>query len=173
MTHNKENSFETLSGAALMKMEAKEFAALSRGELVRLALRSRAIVTAVATLSADNNTVDRLSVSEVLNMQPQDIIAALNSASSTSSSTSFSTSSPSSILLSSEPLPWRPNTRPKLAPGALLGIPDDLLWDLFTEWLPIEAVCGLDSALCQKRRRGEFLALVSKKILLFNQFLFV
>ena len=158
-----ENFFQTLSGAALMKLHAQEIAALSRIELVRLVMRSKAIVTAVATLSADEKTVDRLTVAEVLNMQPQDIIAALSSASSSASAAS------SPILLSSEPLPWRPNTRPKLPPGALLGIADDLLWDLFTEWLPIEAVCGLDSALCHKRRRPEFLALISKKILLFNR----
>ena len=86
----------------------------------------------------------------------------------TSSSTSTSVSV-SVSLLPSEPLPWRPNTRPKLPPGALLDIADDLLWDLFTEWLPIEAVCGLDSALCQKRRRPYFLALLATKVLLFNR----
>jgi hypothetical protein len=79
--------------------------------------------------------------------------------------------SSSTSLLPSEPLPWRPNTHPKLPPGALLDIPDDLLWDLFTEWLHIEAVCRLDSALCQKwrRRRAEFLRLLATKVLLFNR----
>jgi hypothetical protein len=149
-------TFESLSGAAFIKMEAQEIAALSRDELVRLALRSRAILTAVATLSAES--ADRLSVAEVLTMQPQEI-AALSASSSSSTSS----------LLPSEPLPWRPNTRPKLPPGALLDIPDDLLWDIFTIYLPIEAVCRLDSALCQKSRRPEFLALVSTKVLLFNR----
>ena len=70
-------------------------------------------------------------------------------------------------LLPSEPLPWRPNTRPKLPPGALLDIPDDLLWDLLTEWLFLEDICHLDSALCQRRRRAEFLALLATEVLLF------
>jgi hypothetical protein len=69
----------------------------------------------------------------------------------------------------SEPEPWRPNTRPKLQPGALLDIDQGPLYDILTEWLPMEAVCHLDSALCQKWRRAEFLALVSTKVLLFNR----
>lgn len=73
------------------------------------------------------------------------------------------------MLQSAEPLPWRPNTRPKLPPGALLDIADDLLWDLLTEWLPLEAVCRLDSALCQKRRRLYFLSMLETKVLLFNR----
>ena len=79
------------------------------------------------------------------------------------SSTSFKS------LLPSEPLPWRESTSPKLPPGALMDIADDLLCDLFTEWLPIKSVCHLDSALCQKRRRPYFLALLAKKVLLFNR----
>jgi hypothetical protein len=35
--------------------------------------------------------------------------------------------------------------------------------------LYLEDVCHLDSALCQKWRRAEFLALVSTKVLLFNR----
>jgi hypothetical protein len=50
-----------------------------------------------------------------------------------------------------------------------MDIADDLLWDIFTEWLPFESVCHLDSALCEKRRRAEFLALVATKVLLFNR----
>jgi hypothetical protein len=78
-------------------------------------------------------------------------------------------SSSSSSLLPSEPLPWRPSTSPKLPPGALLDIPDDLLFDIFTIYLPLEAVCGLDSALCQKMRRPYILALLATKVLLFNR----
>jgi hypothetical protein len=78
-------------------------------------------------------------------------------------------SSSTSSLLTSEPLPWRPNTRPKLPPGALLDIADDLLYDIFTEYVQIEDMCRLDSALCQKSRRPEFLRLVSTKVLLFNR----
>jgi hypothetical protein len=51
----------------------------------------------------------------------------------------------------------------------LLDIPDDLLFDIFTEWLRLGDVCGLDSALCQKSRRPYFLALISTKVLLFNR----
>ena len=42
-------TFETLSGAAFMKMEPQEIAALSRDEQVRLAFRIRAIMAAIAT----------------------------------------------------------------------------------------------------------------------------
>jgi hypothetical protein len=86
------------------------------------------------------------------------------------SSSSSSSSSTSSIsLLPSEPEAWRPNTHPKFQPGALLDIDQGPLYDIFTEWLLIEDVCGLDSALCQKRRRAEFLALLATKVLLFNR----
>jgi hypothetical protein len=68
-----------------------------------------------------------------------------------------------------EPEPWRPNTRPRLPAGALLDIDQGPLYDIFTEWLLIEDVCGLDSALCNKRRRAEFLELLATKVLLFNR----
>jgi hypothetical protein len=77
-------------------------------------------------------------------------------------------STPSS-LLPSEPLPWRPSTRPKLPPGALLDIDQGPLYDIFTEYLELEDICHLDSALCLRWRREEFLALVSTKVLLFNR----
>ena len=83
------------------------------------------------------------------------------------SSDPASTSSQS--LLPCEPLPWRPSTRAKLPPGALLDIDQGPLYDIITEWLPITDICRLDSALCQKRRRPEFLQLVSTKVLLFNR----
>jgi hypothetical protein len=51
----------------------------------------------------------------------------------------------------------------------LLDICDDIWYDLFTEWLPIEAVGVLDSALCQKSRRPYFLHQISKKVLLFGR----
>ena len=58
-TTTMENSFQTLSGADLTQLADQEIAALSRTELVRLVMRSKAIVTAVATLcSDDNNTVE-------------------------------------------------------------------------------------------------------------------
>jgi hypothetical protein len=69
----------------------------------------------------------------------------------------------------SEPEPWRTSTSPRLPPGNLLDIPDDLLFDIFTIYLRLEDVCGLDSALCNKRRRAEFLELVSRRVLLFNR----
>jgi hypothetical protein len=78
-------------------------------------------------------------------------------------------SSSSTSLLPSEPEQWRPNTRPKLPPDALLDIDQGPLYDIFTEWLHIEDVCHLDSALCNKRRRPEFLELVATKVLLFNR----
>ena len=48
-TKMKMKTFETLTGAAFMKMEPQEFAALSRDELVRLAFLLRAIMSAIAT----------------------------------------------------------------------------------------------------------------------------
>jgi hypothetical protein len=72
-------------------------------------------------------------------------------------------------LHSSEPEAWRPNTRPRLQPGALLDIDQGPFYDILTEWLLIEDVCGLDSALCQKWRRPEFLQLLATKVLLFNR----
>jgi len=85
-------------------------------------------------------------------------------------STSSTSSSSSSIsLLPSEPLPWRPNTRPQLPPCALLDIDQGPLWDIITEWLPFESVCHLDSALCNKSRRPEFLQLLATRVLLFNR----
>jgi hypothetical protein len=85
-----------------------------------------------------------------------------------SSSSSSSSLSPKS-LLPSEPEPWRTSTSPRLPPGHLLDIPDDLLFEIFTIYLRLEDVCGLDSALCNKRRRAEFLELVSRRVLLFNR----
>ena len=46
---NMKNSFETLSGAAFMKMEPQEIATLSREELVRLAFRIKAFMAVIAT----------------------------------------------------------------------------------------------------------------------------
>jgi hypothetical protein len=51
----------------------------------------------------------------------------------------------------------------------MLDIPDDLLYDIFTINLRMIDVCGLDSALCNKKRRPEFLRVVSTKVLLFNR----
>jgi hypothetical protein len=67
--------------------------------------------------------------------------------------------SSSTSLLPSDPESWRPNTRPKLQPAALLDIDQGPLYDIFTEWLLFEDVCRLDSALCNKKRRAEFLVL--------------
>jgi hypothetical protein len=83
-------------------------------------------------------------------------------------SSSSSSSSPKS-LLPSEPEPWRTNPRPRLPPGHLLDIPDGPIYDILTMYLRIEDVRGLDSALCNKRRRAEFLELVSRRVLLFNR----
>jgi hypothetical protein len=81
---------------------------------------------------------------------------------------SSSSSSPTS-LLPSEPEPWRASTSPPLPLGALLDIADDLLFDIFSIYLHIRDVCALDSALCNRTRRTEFLRLVSTKVLLFNR----
>jgi hypothetical protein len=95
---------------------------------------------------------------------------ASSSSSSSSSSTCTSTSTPPfTSFLPSEPEAWRPNTRPWLPPDALLDIDQGPFYDIITEWLPIEAVCALDSALCQKWRRAEFLELLKTKVLLFNR----
>jgi hypothetical protein len=89
-------------------------------------------------------------------------LAAMASSSSTPSISSTS-------KLPSEPEAWRPSTSPKLKPGALLDIDQGPLYDILTEWLHMKDVCGLDSALCNKKRRPEFLALVATKVLLFNR----
>ena len=50
--------------------------------------------------------------------------------------------------------------REKLPPGALMGLPDELLADIFTIWLLLPDVCRLDSAVCAKRWRSDFLTLI-------------
>ena len=160
-----------------LETDPQEIAAHSTDELLCLDSHNKTIVTVtdIATLSTE--TADSLlSVAENLNTQPDDITAAvlskLDASISTSTSTSISTSTATSIsMLPSEPLPWRPNNRPKLPPGALLDIDQGPLWDIITEWLPFESVCHLDSALCQKsrRRRAEWLTMLSTKVLLFNR----
>ena len=62
---------------------------------------------------------------------------------------------------------WLDPSRPKLPPGALLAIADDLLADIYTIWLLLEDVCRLDSAVCAKWLRHHFLRLVSTKVLRF------
>ena len=61
---------------------------------------------------------------------------------------------------------WLDPSRPKLPPGALLAIADDLLAD-YTIWLLLEDVCRLDSAVCSKIWRPPLLRLVSTKVLRF------
>ena len=59
-------------------------------------------------------------------------------------------------------------SRPKIPPGGVLfALADDLLADIFTEFLPMEDVCRLDSAVCAKMWRSGFQRLVSTKVLLF------
>ena len=62
---------------------------------------------------------------------------------------------------------WLDPSRPKLPPGALFAIADDLLADIYTIWLLLKDMCRLDSALCSKRWRPPFLRLISTKVLLF------
>jgi hypothetical protein len=57
----------------------------------------------------------------------------------------------------------------KLQHGALLDIDQGPLYDILTESLKLEDGCLLDSALCNKKRRPEFLVLISTKALLFNR----
>jgi hypothetical protein len=93
---------ETLTGAAFMRMETQEIAALSRDELVRLAFRIRSIMAAIATYTraAEKTTTEVIkttvtatttttttmmttvtvnfdiqSVADYENMKPQDIVA--------------------------------------------------------------------------------------------------
>ena len=58
-------------------------------------------------------------------------------------------------------------SRQKLPPGALLAIIDDLLMDIYTIWLRLKDICRLDSAVCAKWLRPNFLRLVSAKVMLF------
>ena len=62
---------------------------------------------------------------------------------------------------------WLDPSRPKLPPGALFAIPDDLLADIYTIWLRLDDVGRLDSALCSNKWRPPFLRLVSTKVLRF------
>jgi len=117
-----------------------------------------------AQVSQDQTLTQVSQVSQASSFEPSKLAAAMSSSSSSSSS---SPTAPS--LLPAEPLPWRPNTRPKLPPGALLDIDQGPLYDIVTEYLEIEDICHLDSALCHKKRRAEFLALVSTKVLLFER----
>ena len=64
---------------------------------------------------------------------------------------------------------WLDPSRPKLPPGALFAIPDDLLADIYTIWLRLKDVCRLDTAVCSKIWRPPFLRLVSTKVLRFNR----
>ena len=57
--------------------------------------------------------------------------------------------------------------RLKLRPGALLAIADDLLADIYTIWLLLPDICRLDSAVCAKWLRPDFLRLVSTKVVRF------
>ena len=75
-------SFETLSGAAFMKMEAQEIAALSREELVSLAIRVRANMEAIARyIKAVEETTEMVNfdiqseADELMAMTLQDIAA--------------------------------------------------------------------------------------------------
>ena len=75
-------------------------------------------------------------------------------------------------LLPSEPEPWRPNSRPKLEGciGALLlNLDQGVLWDILTVWLTLHCLCLLDSAMCVKAIRVEFLELIQTRVLLFNR----
>ena len=58
-------------------------------------------------------------------------------------------------------------TEGKLPPGALLAIADDLLADVYTNWLRLDDLCRLDSAVCAKWLRHHFLRLISTKYLRF------
>lgn len=58
-------------------------------------------------------------------------------------------------------------SRPKLKPGALLDIIEYLLWDIYSVWLLLEDVCRLDSAICVKGLRPDFLRIISSDLLLF------
>jgi hypothetical protein len=70
--------------------------------------------------------------------------------------------------LRSEIMKWALHeSRPKLPPGALLAIIDDFLMDIYTIWLRLKDICRLDSAVCAKWLRPNFLRLVSAKVMLF------
>lgn len=80
-------------------------------------------------------------------------------------------------LLPSEPEPWRPSVdRPPLSPGALLfdlaggisGTPNQW-WVILSQYLDLQSLCRLDSALCIKSERDNYLRLLSSKLLIFNR----
>jgi hypothetical protein len=75
---------------------------------------------------------------------------------------SSSTSPPSISILPSEPEPWRASTSPPLPPGHLFDIPDGPLYDIFTMYLQLEDVCGLDCAVQQEAANGVLGASVAK-----------
>jgi hypothetical protein len=62
----------TLSGAAFMKMQSQEIAALSRAELVRLAFRIRAVMGTIATyLRAIETTTVSVKTTKMTTIPPQ------------------------------------------------------------------------------------------------------
>ena len=77
----KMRTFETLSGAAFMKMETQEIAALSREELLCLVSRVRAFMAAIAKFFRATNTTeiaenfDIKCVADYESMKSQDIAA--------------------------------------------------------------------------------------------------
>jgi hypothetical protein len=76
----KMRTFDTLTGAAFMKMEPRVIASLSREEQVRLAFRIRAIMGAIATYMRAMGTTGHMNfqfLAEFEVMKPQDIAALL------------------------------------------------------------------------------------------------
>jgi hypothetical protein len=81
-TTTKMKALATLSGAAFLKMQPHEIAALSRDELVRLAFRIRAIMGTIATYLRAGKVLltpeiydTIVAVADCLRLKPQEINA--------------------------------------------------------------------------------------------------
>jgi hypothetical protein len=65
-------------------------------------------------------------------------------------------------------VPLADDPDPNRYTGKLLLLPDQILSEVFTDYLEIDDLARLDSAICHKRRRAEFLTILSFPHLTFN-----
>jgi hypothetical protein len=150
-------TFETLAGAAFMKMDFQEIAALSRDEQVRLAFRIRAIMVAIATYikavkkkKNDDGTIkendgttaaifDIQSEADLLNMKPQYIAA-------------LSKDELEQLALRSQDVLKQ---CPIKAGCRFCGMPDEYILHVLLEWLTIEDHARTRRGAQRERERGK------------------